>query len=191
MKWCCATVTDDECCIKRLKVQSVITNTSTWQVMNVQRNSEARSCNHCYSGKVISITHSECACVAVGTQHAMRMRHNVIRGLPRYTTFFHFISYKPRFSLEEKKLLNTKCVLNFTTTSVCNITHSNKKWARCDQRRIPVFKWSTSYYCQVLLKFQFYEQIFEKKKNTRISTFMKTCLVGAELFHTDGHTRRR
>ena len=33
-----------------------------------------------------------CVFVALGTQHAMRMRHIVICSLPRSTIFFHIIS---------------------------------------------------------------------------------------------------
>ena len=33
---------------------------------------------------------------------------------------------------------------------------------------------------------KFSQQIFEKKKNTRTSNFMKICQVGAELFHAEG-----
>jgi hypothetical protein len=40
-----------------------------------QRSTEARSCNHCCSGKAISITYSECVFVALDIQHAMHMRH--------------------------------------------------------------------------------------------------------------------
>jgi len=50
------------------------------------------SCNHCCIGKAISITYSECVSVALGIQHAMRMRHIVICDLPRSTVFFHIIS---------------------------------------------------------------------------------------------------
>jgi len=60
--------------------------------MYVKHNTEERLCNHCYSEKAISIRHSECEFVAVVMQHAMRMSHVVICGLPRSTTFFHVIS---------------------------------------------------------------------------------------------------
>ena len=56
--------------------------------MYVQRYFEARSSDHCSSGKVIRISYSECAFVALGIQHAMRMRHTVICGLIFSTKFF-------------------------------------------------------------------------------------------------------
>jgi hypothetical protein len=60
--------------------------------MYVQRNIEARSCNNCYSGKAISITQSQCVFVALCIQHAMRMCHIVICGLPGCTVFFRIVS---------------------------------------------------------------------------------------------------
>ena len=54
-----------------------------------ERNIEARLCNHCCSGKAVSVTYSDCVFVALGVHHAMRMRHIVISGLPGSTIFFH------------------------------------------------------------------------------------------------------
>ena len=62
------------------------------KTMYVQSNTEARSCNRCDSGKSISITYSECVFVTLGTQHAIRMRHIIIRGLPCSTQFLYIIS---------------------------------------------------------------------------------------------------
>jgi hypothetical protein len=59
--------------------------------MYVYRNIEALSCNYFCSGKAISITHCECVFVALGIQHAMRLRYIFIRGLPGTTVLFHII----------------------------------------------------------------------------------------------------
>jgi len=54
---------------------------TTRQAMSVERNSEARSRNHCCLGKPITITYSLCVSVALVTQHAKRMRRIAIRDL--------------------------------------------------------------------------------------------------------------
>jgi hypothetical protein len=64
----------------------------TRQACYVERNNEERSCNHCCSGKELSIAYSECVFVAFGIQHAMSVRHIFICGMSGSTIFFHIIS---------------------------------------------------------------------------------------------------
>ena len=53
-----------------------------------------------------------CVYVALGTQHAIRVRHIVVRGLPRSTKHFpHYLTNGTNF---EKKSLNIKCVFRVT-----------------------------------------------------------------------------
>ena len=60
--------------------------------MYIGRYIKARSGKHCFSGKAMSITYSECVSVALCIQHDMRMRHIANCGLSLSTTFFHMIS---------------------------------------------------------------------------------------------------
>jgi len=53
-------------------------NHFTRQAMYVQLNTEVRSCNHCHSGKAISITYSDCVFLDLGIQHAMHIRHIIL-----------------------------------------------------------------------------------------------------------------
>ena len=55
-------------------------------------NTEVRSYNHCCNGKTMSITYCEFVFVALGIQHAMRMRRIVICGLAGSAIFFDIIS---------------------------------------------------------------------------------------------------
>jgi hypothetical protein len=56
-------------------------------------NIEARSCNHCCRGNAMSITHSECVFIALGMQHAMRMRRIVLPSVvcPAVPHFPHYL----------------------------------------------------------------------------------------------------
>jgi hypothetical protein len=59
-----------------------------------KRNMEARSRNHCCSGKAVSITHSECVSVALVIQHAKRMRRIILSSVtclsvPYFPTLSH------------------------------------------------------------------------------------------------------
>jgi hypothetical protein len=57
-------------------------------------NIEARSRNHCYRGKAITIAYSDCLSVALVIQHAKRMRRIMLSSvacldLPYFSTLSH------------------------------------------------------------------------------------------------------
>ena len=60
--------------------------------MYVQRNTVTRACNHCCGGIAICITYSERVFVALGIQHAMRVRHIAVCDVSGCTIFFNVIS---------------------------------------------------------------------------------------------------
>ena len=80
----------------------------TRQTMYVWRNTEARSYNHCCSGRAISVTYSECVSIALIVQPAKRMRPIILSSeeclVPPYFSTFP----RNRMDFWEKKILNTK-----------------------------------------------------------------------------------
>jgi len=105
----------------------------------VKRNIKAISCNHCCSGRAMSVTYSVCVFVASGTQREMRMRHCHLWRVRGLLYFFHIISLRARYSGKKKVMSHTVCVLIFPTTFVWNISHSKKNWARNNQNCLFAF----------------------------------------------------
>jgi hypothetical protein len=71
-------------------------------------------CNLCCSGKVVSITYSECVFVGLGIQHALRMRLIILSpvaclALPYFSTLSH-----RGHDFRKKNSLNIKCVFCFS-----------------------------------------------------------------------------
>jgi len=113
----------------------------TKRAMYVWRNNEARSCNHCCSE---SITYSECAFVAMLTQHAMRMRHVVICGLSGYIISFHIISQTTCFSGGGGSGgISEHTCSDFLYKFSLNISRSKKNSWRYYHKCVSVFVWST------------------------------------------------
>jgi hypothetical protein len=125
--------------------------------------------------------------LAVGIQHAMRMRHVVICGLPGCIVYFNFISLRALF---KKKNWYIMCILIFSTTFVWNFSDYKKNWALSDHECIFVFLWSSHCSCQILIKLKFSGQIFEKYTNIKFHENLSSESRVVSCGLTDGGTYR-
>ena len=78
--------------------------------MYAKRKAEVPSFSHFCSGKTINITHSQSVFVALGIQHAKRVRHTVICGLSGSTIVFYIISQTEKFM---KNVFENKMCFDF------------------------------------------------------------------------------
>jgi len=75
----------------------------------VKRNTEARSCNHCCSGKATCIAYFECVFVALFIQHAIRMPHVILSSVVCPSVQFLFTLPHKR-KIFQNNILNIKYI---------------------------------------------------------------------------------
>ena len=94
----------------------------------MQRNIEARSCNHCCSGKAIHVTYPESVFVAAGIQHAICKPHISICGLSCSTIFSTLA--QNRHNEKKKRVIEDKMRVLISSTNLYDtfliLIHSKK-----------------------------------------------------------------
>jgi len=121
-------------------------------------------CNHCCSGKAISITYSECVCSLryPACNAHVPYCHVACQARQHFSTLSH-----KRQDFRKKKVIEHKMhILIFPTTFVWNTLHSKKNWAIYDEKCVSVFMYGT-HYCLILLKLEFSWRSFEKYSNIK------------------------
>ena len=90
----------------------------TRQALYIQRNTEARACNHCCSGKAICITYSERVSVALGIHMPLACAILPSATCPALQ-YFSALSHKRHDFRGKKRVVGRKmCVVIFSTTFV-------------------------------------------------------------------------
>jgi len=114
----------------------------------------------------------------------MRMRLIITCGLLACTVVFH-ISHKLhdfRENVTEYKM----CVLISSTTFVLHISHSEDNWARYDQN-VCGSSCTVPYCCQILIKLEFCQHIFEKYCNIKFMDYPSSGNRVCPFGQTDNH----
>ena len=103
----------------------------TRNITTLKRSNGTRTWYHSWSVNAIHIAYSECVSVAVGIQHAMRMRHIVICGLSGSIISVHIVLQTAWFLGEKKGYWTIKLCFYFLYKFFSKIPHSKKNPARC------------------------------------------------------------
>ena len=99
-----------------------------WEIY-VYRSIEARSRNHCCSGKAMNIIYSVCVCVTLVIQRADLMLYIILSSVA-YPTVPHFSTSSNKRHDFSKKNLNIQCVFRFSLQLLSeNFCHSKKNSA--------------------------------------------------------------
>jgi hypothetical protein len=130
----------------------------TRQAVFVERNIEAGSCNHCCSGKAVSIIilkYYYSDCVFCSLRYPACNAHTPYWHLwpvRLYSIFPRYLIKGKNFGKKEKMLLNVKCVLIFSTTlaetfRILRRTERDIRKSAClSPRKVPVirvrFEWN-------------------------------------------------
>jgi hypothetical protein len=106
----------------------------TWVDSSKEGNIEACKCTHHCSGKAISVTYCGCVFIALGIQHAMRMRHIVNCGLSvRLYNIFSTFSHK-RHDFRKKITEHKMCfdfLYNFCVKHFSFQAELSEMWYKC------------------------------------------------------------
>ena len=85
-----------------------------------------------------NITYSECVSIALGIQHPILMHRIAVWPAPLYSIFPHYF-IKDAFSKKKKIVEHKTCVLMSSTHFDCNISCSENKFVRYDQKCVSAF----------------------------------------------------
>jgi hypothetical protein len=121
-----------------------------------QRIVEARSRNHCYCGKAVSIAYSKCMFVALVIHHTIRM-HRIILSFVACPALPHFaaLSHK-RHDCCGKDVEHKMCVVMLCVKFVWNSSHC-KKILSCTYWDLHVeFVWNSSH-CKKILSCTYWD----------------------------------
>jgi hypothetical protein len=109
-----------------------------------------------------------CVSVILDIQHTTHTRRIILSSVAcPALPYFSTVSHK-RHDFRKRVTEKETCVLIFSTTFIWNISQSKEDSARY-HKFILVFIQSTQYSCQILKKFEFSRQIFEKRLNIKFN----------------------